>query len=201
MSDETRRTIASYDEIATAYADFWSDRRVVERPLTMFASLLPHQALVLDAGCGPGFDSTLLRERGLRVVGLDRSVAMLQLGRARYPGPYVQGDLLGLPFAPWVLHGIWASATLLHLPRHDFAPVLTEFMRVLAPGGLLYLSLKEGEGEEWRTDACGHEAPRFFTYWQPEALDAALSGAGFAMIASWRESGRTATWLNRIVHI
>lgn len=174
---------------------------MVERPLTLFASLLSGGALVLDAGCGPGFDDALLRERGLRVVGLDRSYAMVQLGHERYPGPYVQGDLLNLPFARGALRGIWASATLLHLPRREFAPALCEFARALAPGGLLYLSLKEGEGEQWRADACGQEAPRFLTYWQPEALDAALEGAGFAAIAAWNEAGRTANWLNRLVHI
>lgn len=174
---------------------------MVERPLTLFASLLARGAAVLDAGCGPGFDGALLRERGLQVVGLDRSYAMVQVGQERYPGLYVQGDLLRLPFARGELSGIWASATLLHLPRREFGPALCEFARVLGPGGLLYLSLKEGDGEQWRADACGREAPRFFAYWQPEALDAALAGAGFAAIAAWREPGRTANWLNRIVHI
>lgn len=200
MGEETTRTIAAYDQIAEAYADFWGDRRVVERPLTLFAGLLSQGSLVLDAGCGPGFDSSVLRERGLHVVGLDRSAAMLRLGVQRYPGPYLQGDLLTLPFARGTLDGIWASATLLHLPRQDFVLALHDFARVLAPRGLAYLSLKEGEGEQWRTDACGREAPRFFVYWQAEALDAALAEAGFATVAGWREPGHTAHWLNRIVH-
>jgi SAM-dependent methyltransferase len=199
VGGEVRRTIAAYDQIASAYADFWSDRRVVERPLMLFATLLPAGALVLDAGCGPGFDGALLRERGLHVIGLDRSYAMVEIGCQRYPGCYVQGDLASLPISGGTLSGIWASATLLHLPRGEFVPALQEFDRVLARNGLLYLSLKEGEGEQWRADACGREAPRFFTYWQLAELDAALHRVGFSTVAGWLEPGQTATWLNRIV--
>jgi SAM-dependent methyltransferase len=201
MVGTTARTVAAYDSIASVYADLWSDRRVVERPLSLFASLLPAGALVLDAGCGPGFDGALLRERGFHVVGLDRSHAMLQLGRRKYPGPYVQGDLRVQPFGGGAVDGIWASASLLHLPRTAFAPALRELGRVLRLGGLFYVSLKEGEGEQWRADACGRAAPRFFTYWQSGPLDAALAAAGFATTAAWRESGRTADWLVRIVHL
>jgi SAM-dependent methyltransferase len=200
MDGPTERTVAAYDQIASTYAEFWSDRQVMERPLALFASLLSDGACVLDAGCGPGFDGALLRERGLRVIGLDRSAAMLRLGRQRYPGPYLLGDLRRLPLAGGSLAGIWASASLLHLPRAQLAPALQEFARVLQPGGLLYLSLKEGEGERWQADACGEEAPRFFTYWQAEELDAALAVAGLALTAGWRDEGVTTTWLNRIAH-
>jgi SAM-dependent methyltransferase len=201
MASPPERTVAAYDQIASTYADFWSDRRAMERPLALFASLLPPGARVLDAGCGPGFDGALLRERGLRVIGLDRSLAMLHLGQQRYPGPFVQGDLRRLPLASTSLAGIWASGSLLHLPRGDFVPGLEEFARVLQGSGLLYLSLKEGEGEQWRADACGREAPRFFTYWQAEELDAALAVAGFALTAAWRDEGNTTNWLNRIAHL
>ena len=199
MEDEVRQTIAAYDQIAPVYADFWSDRRVVERPLTLFGSLLPPGAVVLDAGCGPGFDGALLRERGLNVIGLDRSHAMLEIARDRYPGTYVQGDLTNLPIGDGTLSAIWASATLLHLPRKHFVPALKEFDRVLMADGLLYLSLKEGDGEQWRSDACGREAPRFFTYWQQDDLDVALQQVRFSTVAGWREPGRTADWLIRVV--
>lgn len=198
MAETVALTVAAYDQIAGAYADFWSDRRVMARALALFCSLLSAGALVLDAGCGPGFDGALLRERGLQVVGLDRSPAMLRLGRHRYPGPYVQGDLRRLPLASGSLNGIWASASLLHLPRADFAPALHGCWHVLQPGGLLYLSLKEGEGEQWRPNAYGQEAARFFTYWQAQALDDVLAAAGFVPVAAWRDAAGSQGWLNRI---
>lgn len=193
------RTVAAYNRIADAYLAQWRDRRVVERPLALLATLLPAGALVLDLGCGPGFDGAALRARGFQVVGLDLSWEMVQIGRVHYPGRYVQGDMQQLPLAAGTIGGIWASASLLHLPRPLLAPVLMEARRVLAPGGLFYLSLKEGTGEGWQSDSCGRQAPRFFTYWQADNLDAHLREAGFNTVAGWHEQGSSDAWLNRVV--
>ena len=197
--DAVSRTVAAYDRIAGEYLARWRDRRVVERPLAMLATLLPAGALVLDLGCGPGFDGAALRAQGLRVVGADLSWQMVRLGRDHYPGVYLQADMRRLPLAAGTVDGIWASASLLHLPRPLLAPVLAEGRRVLAGEGLFYLSLKEGTGEAWRADACGREAPRFFTYWTAAALDSELRTAGLATVAGWQEEGSRDLWLNRIV--
>lgn len=197
--DTVMRTIAAYDQIADEYREQWRDRRVVERPLTLLATLLPAGGLVLDLGCGPGFDGATLRAHGLRVIGVDLSWAMVQTGRTYYPGTYVQADMRRLPLAAGSVDGIWASASLLHLARPLLLPVLREGRRVLAGEGLFYLSLKEGRGEGWQADACGREAPRFFTYWEAGALDGALRAAGLATVAGWREEGSHDLWLNRIV--
>lgn len=199
MPGETRRTTAAYDRIAERYADFWSDRQVVERPMMLFGGLLAEQDRVLDAGCGPGYDGALLRQRGFYVIGLDLSFGMLRTGRERYPGPYVQGDLRKLPLPAHSVTGVWASASLVHLPRDEFVVALRECVRVLAPGGLLYLSLREGEGERWHADIWGEEAPRFYTYWQEEPLDAALAAEGLTLIAGWRDVSEPNTWLNRVM--
>ena len=198
-ADAVARTVAAYDRIATSYLEKWRDRRVIERPLTLFASLLSPESLVVDLGCGPGFDGAALRARGLRVLGLDLSWEMVCIGRAHYPGDYLRADMRCLPLASGSVNGIWASASLLHLPRALMATVLAEGRRVLTDAGLFYLSIKEGTGSEWAADACDPNAARFFTYWQPEALDAALRAAGLVEVAGWREEGSQNVWLNRIV--
>jgi ubiquinone/menaquinone biosynthesis C-methylase UbiE len=199
MPGETSRTTAAYDRIAERYADFWSDRHVVERALMLFGSLLAEHDRVLDAGCGPGYDGALLRQRGLFVVGLDLSFGMLHTGRERYPGIYVQGDLRRLPLPAGSMNGVWASASLLHLPHGEFFVALRECTRVLAPGGLIYISLREGAGEHWLADTWGEEAPRFYTYWQEESMDAALAAQGLTAVAGWRDVGEPNTWLNRVL--
>jgi SAM-dependent methyltransferase len=199
MPGETRRTTAAYDRIAERYADFWRDRHVVERPLMLFGGLLAESARVLDAGCGPGYDGALLRQRGFHVVGIDLSFGMVRTGRERYPGPYVQGDLRRIPLPAASMAGVWASASLLHLRRDEFYVALHECVRVLSPGGLLYISLREGEGERWVADVWGEDVPRYYTYWQEEALDAALAAEGLTTVAGWRDVAEPNIWLNRVM--
>jgi len=177
-SDRNDRTRDAYDLLAPRYAEVRRDRSAVGPHLDRLASLLAPGSLVLDVGCGPGFDAAALRAHGLRAIGLDRSTGMLGSGLAEWPGPRVQADMRALPIRSGV-EGIWASASLLHLERDDVPGALAEFRRVLAPGGWLYLSVKGGSGGAWDEKPYGVDAPRWFTYWRGEEIDDALDAAGF----------------------
>jgi len=190
-------TIAVYDRSAAEFAartgDFWP-----ERALRRFQEYAPAAAWVLDAGSGPGRDSRYLAGLGYRPVALDLSAGMLRegqrLGLTAHGAAAVQGDLRRLPFASRSFLGVWACASLLHLPRHELHAALTEFGRVLR-AGCLYLALKEGEGEGWQD---GDYGPRFFTYYRPGQVAQALQAAGFLVLESWVNdpgAGRQ-PWLN-----
>jgi hypothetical protein len=90
---------------------------------------------------------------------------------------------------------VWANACLLHVRREDLPTVLTRLAEVTVPGGLLYASVKEGDGEGWSVH--GHvTGPRLFTYWQEEPLRTALAGAGWTVEHVGRQDGsRGETWL------
>lgn len=193
------RTRATYDHIAAHYAAA-RRRREMLRPFTeRFVALLPPGALVLDVGAGPGFDTAVLQAHHLRAIGLDLSLPMLQAGRHQLgiDAPLLQADMRHLPFAG-VVDGIWACASLLHLPPTAVAPTLREWRRVLRPNGVLYLSVQRGSGARWQPTAYGHPRPRFFTYWQPAALDAALVEAGFILVDAWESGAAPTVWLNRL---
>lgn len=191
-------TIASYDRIATAYAHRWQDRRVMAAALHRFLAMVPQGGMVLDAGCGPGFDGELLRSYGLRVVGFDLSKGMIQAGLASgIKTPMVQADMRRLPFRASIA-GIWCNAALLHLTRRDALFALQEFARVLQAGGVFFLSVKEGQGETQRSDAYGSQAPRYFTYWQDKQLDALLRRSGFTVRAGWTDVTSADDWLCRL---
>lgn len=83
------------------------------------------------------------------VVGLDRSDRYLRLGRSRYPAlPLVQGDAQALPFADAAFDAVVALDVLEHLANPALA--LREIGRVLAPGGLLMVSVPHrGRFAEW----------------------------------------------------
>jgi SAM-dependent methyltransferase len=178
---EIARTIASYDRSAADFAARTASHRP-ERALAAFAACVLSGGLVLDAGSGPGRDCAYLAELGLRPVALDLSREMLIEGKRRgLAAPATQADLRRLPFADGSFTGVWASASLLHLPRIDLGPALRELGRIIGRG-CLYLALKEGEGETWQVRPGG---PRFFHYYQMDAVEAALREAGFVVVVRW----------------
>ncbi len=191
------KTRATYRQIAAVYAEAQQERGHLLAHIEQFMSLLPG-GLVLDVGCGPGWDTAVFQTHHLTAIGLDYSHAMMQTGRDKhgFQLPFAQVDMRRLPVSGGV-DGIWACASLLHLERADVLPALREFHRVLKPGGILYLSVKLGSGEQWAATAYGQPLPRFFTYWQPETLDPLLETAAFQIIDGWQEQGKRDIWLVR----
>lgn len=180
-------TTATYDQIAAIYYEKWRDRSAIRDSLNRFVDMLRVYHLsalpVVDVGCGPGFDAAFFRRCGLRTVGLDLSLAMMNAGRSEFAGPLVQADMRHLPLA--AAGGLWVSASLLHVPRVQAPDVLRGFAHTLVPGGLLYLSLKAGEGAEWTTKSHGRPLSRYFVYWNPGELDQLLAATGFEVVDGW----------------
>jgi len=196
---EVTRTIASYDHSAADFAAHTASFRP-ERALAAFAACVPSGSAVLDAGSGPGRDCAYLAELGFRPVALDLAREMLAEGRRRgLAAPATQADLRRLPFADGSFSGVWASASLLHLPQTDLVPTLRELGRVMGRG-CLYLALKEGEGEGWQQRPGG---PRFFRYYQMDAVEAAVREAGFEAVTRWSDPPGPDgyPWLNLIAVI
>ena len=191
------RTVQSYDHIAGKYAAKWFDKPVMEPHLNRFIPLVQDRGWVVDVGCGPGRDLAYLLKHGVPTIGIDLSMNMLVEALRMVPeGAYILADCRQLPFRTDSLAGIWACASLLHLPRSDFALALSEFARVLYRGHL-FLGLKEGDGEQWTRGTDGSD--RFFTYYRPSEIESALGRAGFELIELIRNidpSAAGTTWIN-----
>jgi SAM-dependent methyltransferase len=192
-------TMSTYDQIATDYAERWQDRGVLHADMERFVTLLPMGGLVCDVGCGPGFDTAVLRQKGLNVIGLDRSWGMMQAGRMEHGivAPFVQVDMRDLPLGKTAVNGLWVCASLLHLPREEVPQTVQDFARILKPSGILYLSVKMGDDAKWTSTPFNDDLSRFFTYWQPETLDPLLHQAGFTIIDGWEKQGSRDRWLVR----
>ena len=144
-SDPVGETQKTYDLITAEYARqnaaAWSN---LADHISIFTASLPPGGVVVDVGCGPGRDIALLRARGFRVIGVDRSLGQLRTNSV--PG-VLQADMRQLPLRAGSADAIWCQAALLHIPRTAVPAVLAEFARAIRPGGGLYLSVAKGDGE------------------------------------------------------
>jgi ubiquinone/menaquinone biosynthesis C-methylase UbiE len=193
MSDELIETRATYDVIAPEFARLVAlGYPGLHQDVAGMREAVGPQAWVADIGCGPGRDTVLLRDAGLRVVALDLSEGMLRAGD---PRGKVQADMRALPLRDGSLDGIWCQAALLHIPSRYAGSVLAGFARVLRPGGYLHLTVAAGESEGWEV-AENYESVqrRWFTYYTRPGITSLLAAAGFA-VGSVREHESSRAWL------
>ena len=124
----------------------------------LFATL--SAGTVLDAACGTGRHSAHLAQAGHRIVGVDRSPAMLAKARAKLPqGDFRDGDLNALPVETAAVDAVVCALALVHLP--DLTGAMAEFSRVVRPGGRVIISdvhpflIMLGWQAQFRTEAGG----------------------------------------------
>ncbi|HSH80249.1 MAG TPA: class I SAM-dependent methyltransferase [Herpetosiphonaceae bacterium] len=193
ISDRIR---AAYDRIAADYAELNAAMPGESIDAgTRLLGLTGAGVHILDAGCGAGRDMAWLEAQGARVVGVDLSRGMLAQARQITRGPLAQMDLRRLAFRDSRFGGVWCAASLLHLPKAEAPGALRELHRVLRPGGLLHLSIQEGEGERWESNPDG-TVERLFARYSAEAAAALLDGAGFAVLDLVVNDAGTRRWLS-----
>lgn len=111
-----------------------------------FCKHLKPGASVLDAGCGSGRDALAFSRMGYDVVAFDASPKMVAAARDRADVPVYQMTFEDMKFDQ-PFDGIWACASLLHVPREQLSKVLRSLALALKPTGVLYVSFKYGEQE------------------------------------------------------
>jgi ubiquinone/menaquinone biosynthesis C-methylase UbiE len=99
--------------------------------------------IALDAACGTGRHAEQLAALGYEVIGVDSSPGMLAKARAKIPqAEFHQGDLSRLPIPDNHVDVVVCALALTHVD--DLGGPLTEFARVLRPGGHLVISDSRG---------------------------------------------------------
>ncbi|MBU0492667.1 MAG: class I SAM-dependent methyltransferase [Chloroflexi bacterium] len=153
MSDEKAAFKQHYDAEASRYdAHRYAcrcKRLISELQQAFVLDVLGDVGHVLDAGCGTGRFSIPLAERGVQVVAVDASPAMLAVARRKAGEAgvashitFVQGDVEHLSFAPGSFDGAVSIAVLRHFPSP--AVGIGELARVLRPGGAMALDYLNG---------------------------------------------------------
>lgn len=168
------------------------------RPLyKRFLPLLPVRASILDAGCGSGRDTKYFIERGYQVTAFDASAEIAALAEKEI-GRTVQVQRLQDIRYKYQFDGIWACASLLHVPAKELSDVFRRLACALRPNGVIYCSFKYGQGEY---DKQG----RRFTDMDEVGLQALVEGIGELSIkelwvtADCRPGRELDRWLNGIL--
>ena len=141
MSD----SIAFYEDHAQQFFDGSVEAAILDQQRA-FAAMLPRGGRVLDAGCGSGRDAKAFREWGFQVTATEAAPRLAALARA-HAGVDVQ--VMTFDQMDWTdaFDGIWACASLLHVPRAALPATLRRLRRGLVPGGVWFMSFKYGTEE------------------------------------------------------
>ena len=159
-----------------------------------FLENMPSTGKILDAGCGSGWDSKFFLEKGFSVVAFDNSPNMV-----RHAAEFTGQEVLLMSFEDIEFKdnfdGIWACASVLHVPENNIATVLSKFTDALKNEGILYTSFKYGGKEQIRNG-------RFFADYTEERFGQLLAAIPkLELIQYWKTSdlrpGRSEEkWLN-----
>lgn len=179
-------------------ADSWWQEGV-----NAFCSYLPGGGRVLDIGCGAGVKAHYLISKGFDVVGVDSSEKMIQIASHEVPnGTFLVGDMRDISGIPGNFDGLFAQASLLHIPRTDAAGVVKSWLPKLTPGGVLYIAVKSARSgapleEIKKENDYGYEYERFFSYFTPEEVRALAEAHGLSIVYfDFHES--VSTWIQLV---
>lgn len=142
-------TLQHYESRAESFREGTRDHDVSQN----IEALLRHIAgeppfTILDLGCGPGRDLAAFAARGHVAVGLDGSPRFVEMARADSGCEVWLQDFLALDLPACRFDGIFANASLFHVPCAELARVLGELHAALKPGGALFCSNPRGDNEE-----------------------------------------------------
>lgn len=148
-------TLDYYNNNANSYFDYTlsSDMSIAYEK---FLKNLNTGDYILDFGCGSGRDSKYFIDNGYKVDSIDGSIELCHLA-----SKYINQEVKCMKFDELSdiekYDAIWACATLLHVPKKDFKDILIKLRNALKTNGVIYISLKNGTGEEEKNG-------RYFNY-------------------------------------
>ncbi|MGD9866893.1 MAG: class I SAM-dependent methyltransferase [Hyphomicrobiales bacterium] len=166
MSDTPKSgdgTLAYYSGNAEAYAA----REVSGRNrhfIETFARDIAPGGAILDLGCGAGWAASMFERMGYDAHACDGCPELAAIASRKLKRPARVVRLEDIDDAS-IYDGIFANAVLHHLPKDAIPGAMARISRALKPGGRLFASFKQGEGEH--ADKVG----RFYSYCMPQELE------------------------------
>lgn len=170
----TTTTLRHYATSAEAFRDGTRDHDVSQNVDALLRHIeAPPPFTILDFGCGPGRDLKTFRALGHQPIGLDGCPRFVEMARCDSGCEVWQQDFLQLDLPAERFDGVFANASLFHIPAQELPQVLGKLYAALKPGGVLFSSNPRGHNEE------GWNGNRYGSYHDLEAWRRHLGAAGF----------------------
>jgi SAM-dependent methyltransferase len=168
--------IGHYNQNAEAFWNGTKNHDVAQNYEAFLAPFPKDKKLdILDFGCGPGRDVNYFKLLGHRPVGLDGSEVFCRMA-GQYTGcRMLNQNFLSLQLPKYGFDGIFANASLFHVPCKELPRVLNDLHLALRPGGIFFISNPRGDGEGWSGQRYGH-------YMQFDSSKLFLEEAGFEIL-------------------
>ncbi|MEX6502040.1 class I SAM-dependent DNA methyltransferase [Pseudomonas zhanjiangensis] len=173
-------TLAHYQDHAQAFRAGTGDHDVSQNIAALLDAIqgeAPYR--ILDFGCGPGRDLRTFKALGHEPIGLDGCPRFVEMARQDSGCQVWQQDFLALELPPTYFDGVFANASLFHIPSQALPRVLGQLHATLKPGGVLFSSNPRGANQE------GFNGDRYGAYYDLAHWRALLNDAGFDELAHY----------------
>jgi SAM-dependent methyltransferase len=176
----TARTLTHYDASAESFEEATRTHDVSQNYAALLGAIDASSPLtLLDFGCGPGRDLAYFKSLGHEAVGLDGAVSFVHRAHAVTGCEVLHQDFLHLSLPPARFHGVFANASLFHVPGQELPRVLAALHETLRPRGVLFCSNPRGEDTE------GYNGERYGAFHTLETWSRIVSAAGFDLVTHY----------------
>lgn len=171
----TAATLDNYNQSALDFREGTRDHDVSQNIAALLRHIRAEPPLtLLDFGCGPGRDLKTLSDLGHIAIGLDGTENFVRMARGDTGCEVWQQDFLKLDLPDQRFDGIFANASLQHVPSAELPRVLRQLRAALKPGGVLFCSLPRGDNSE------GWSRNRYSVFHDKTTWWSFMQEAGFA---------------------
>lgn len=210
MSEENKKTLATYDLAAQKYLDnskahdALNPEKAKRKQEKLWANLkrcfetLPEGAKILEVGAADGENSEYLQSLGYDVVATDVAPAFLEAIKAR--GLNAQKFNLLEDEFPKNLYGVLAWRVFVHFTHEDIQDALMRIYDALEDGGRFVFNVIDiathDIPEQWVdfSDEYKMGAERFYAYYTEEEIRDIIGLTNFKIADSWHEEGGHNNW-------
>jgi len=176
-------TLADYDSNAAGFFAGTRDHDVSQNIDALLRALAisrpgpgPAPFTILDFGCGPGRDLATFTRLGHVAVGLDGAAEFVAMARSFSGCTVWHQSFLHLDLPAAHFDGVFANASLFHVPRAVLPTVLAQLCATLKTGGVLFSSNPRGDNQE------GWSGDRYGSYHDYASWKTFVEAAGFVEI-------------------